>query len=98
MSGPEQVRLRLPRVLAADAGGRRQLDLPEPAAGTLEALLDGLRDSHPALERRVRDETGALRRFVNVYLDGVDVRHLRGLATTVVGGQTVEVVQSVAGG
>lgn len=97
MSTP-QVRLRLPRGLAADAGGRRQLDVPVPGPGTLDALLDDLRVSHPSLERRVRDETGTLRRFVNVYLDGVDVRQVAGLATAVAGGQTVEVIQSVAGG
>lgn len=92
------VRLRVPRVLSADAGGQRELELPAPADGTLGGLLDGLRLSHPALERRVRDETATLRRFVNVYVDGTDVRQADGLATPVRGGQAVEVIQSVAGG
>lgn len=98
MSASQPVVLRVPRVLAADTGGRRELSLPVPADGSLQTVLDRLRDSHPLLERRVRDETGALRRFVNVYVDGLDVRHASGLATVVPGGATVEVVQSVAGG
>lgn len=98
MSTSQPVVLRVPRVLAADAGGRRELSLVVPPGGSLLTVLDRLRDSHPRLERRVRDETGALRRFVNVYVDGLDVRHASGLATAVPGGATVEVVQSVAGG
>ena len=92
------MRFRVPRALAADVGGRRELDLAVPVDGTLAGLLDGLRTAHPVLERRVRDETGALRRFVNVYVDGADVRHGDSLATPVRGGAAVEVIQSVAGG
>ena len=88
----------MPRALAADLGGAREASVPAPAAGSLAGLLDELRGSRPMLERRVRDETGALRRFVNVYVDGTDVRHGDGLATPVRGGQAVEVIQSVAGG
>jgi molybdopterin synthase sulfur carrier subunit len=46
----------------------------------------------------VRDETGALRRHVNVYVDGEEVRRLAGLQTPVPAGSEVMVVQSVAGG
>lgn len=90
--------LRVPRTLAADLDGRREVVLPVPADGRLGGLLDGLRTRFPALERRLRDETGRLRRFVNVYVDGLDVRPGDGLATPVQEGQTVEVIQSVAGG
>ncbi len=72
--------------------------MPAPAVPTLAGLLDELRLARPLLERRVRDETGALRRFVNVYVDGTDVRHGGGLGTPVAPGQAVEVIQSVAGG
>ena len=92
------VRLRVPRALAADLGGEREVSLPVPEDGTLAGLLDALRTTRPALERRLRDETRALRRFVNVYVDGTDVRHGDGQATRVRGGQAVEVIQSVAGG
>lgn len=92
------VRLRVPRALAQDLGGQREVTVPVPAEATLAGLLDALRLTWPALERRLRDETRALRRFVNVYVDGTDVRHGDGLATPLRGGQAVEVIQSVAGG
>lgn len=98
MSDLPRVQLRVPRVLAPDAGGARLLSLPVPSGRTLQSLLDGLRETHPTLERRVRDETGVQRRFVNVYVDGADVRHESGVATPVRAGQVVEVIQSVAGG
>ncbi len=90
--------LRVPRALAADLGGRREVVLPVPDRRRLDGLLDALVPVHPALARRLRDETGSLRRFVNVYVDGLDVRRSDGLATPVGAGQTVEVIQSVAGG
>jgi molybdopterin converting factor small subunit len=50
------------------------------------------------LGRRIRDETGQVRRFVNVYVDGDDVRFNGGLATPVRDGAEVQVLPSVAGG
>lgn len=61
-------------------------------------LLDAVTADFTVLGRRLRDETGALRRFVNIYVDGDDVRRLQGLATEVRPGQEVLVIQSVAGG
>ncbi|MDQ1621762.1 MAG: sulfur-carrier protein, partial [Actinomycetota bacterium] len=53
---------------------------------------------YPALSRRLRDETGAIRRYVNIYVNGNEIRRLQGLATRVAPGQEVLVIQSVAGG
>ena len=94
MSGVE---LRLPSTLADTVGGRRVL-VVDPAPPTLAVLLDGLEAEHPALVRRIRDETGSLRRFVNVYVAGDDVRHLEGLGTHLQDGDLVQVLPSVAGG
>jgi molybdopterin synthase sulfur carrier subunit len=91
------VRVLLPGVLAALAGGARHLDV-EPQGETLADLLDALATEHPLLGRRIRDETGAVRRFVNVYVDGDDVRFQDGLATKVRHGSEVQVLPSVAGG
>ena len=91
------VQVVLPGVLADLAGGERHLDV-EPAGGTLGELLDDLEAKHPLLGRRIRDEQGQLRRFVNVYVDGDDVRFAGGLATTVRDGAEVHVLPSVAGG
>ncbi len=92
------VQVLLPWLLADCAGGRTSTALDLPAPGPVCALLDALAAEHPVLDRRVRDETGALRRHVNVYVDGEEVRRLSGLATPVPDGAEVMVVQSVAGG
>lgn len=99
---PISIQVVLPGVLAELAGGARtlQVDLPagERASCTLAALLDALELGHPALVRRVRQETGAIRRYVNVYLDGTDVRWLGGSASTLGPGTVVQILPSVAGG
>jgi molybdopterin synthase sulfur carrier subunit len=86
----------LPGVLADLAGGAKHLTVD--GGGTLADLLDRLDAQHPLLGRRIRDETGAVRRFVNVYVDGDDVRFAQGLATPVADGAVVQVLPSVAGG
>jgi sulfur-carrier protein len=91
------VEVVLPGVLADLAGGTRHLEV-SPGGGTLAELLDSLAAVHPLLERRIRDEAGALRRFVNVYVDGDDVRFTGGLAAAVPDGAVVQVLPSVAGG
>ena len=91
------VQVVLPGVLADLAGGSKHLDV-DPAGPSLGDLLDALAARHPLLERRIRDETGAVRRFVNVYVDGDDVRFGKGLATEVRDGAEVQVLPSVAGG
>ena len=92
------VRVVLPGYLADLAGGRKHVDVDVADGGTLTAVLDGLAAGRPLLDRRIRDETGALRRFVNVYVDGEDVRFTHGVRTPVGDGALVQVLPSVAGG
>ena len=92
------VQVLLPRMLSECTGGRTSVSLDLPAPATVCALLDLLAAEHPVFDRRVRDETGALRRHVNVYVDGEEVRRLSGLQTPVPADAEVMVVQSVAGG
>jgi molybdopterin converting factor small subunit len=91
------VEVLLPGALADLAGGARHLAVDLPGA-TLGDLLDELAVRHPLLGRRLRDETGTLRRFVNVYVDGEDVRYEGMLAAAVRDGAVVQVLPSVAGG
>ena len=91
------VQVLLPGVLAALAGGSKHVDVT-PAGDTLADLLDALAAEHPMLARRIRDETGQVRRFVNVYVDGDDVRFEGGLQAKVCDGAEVQVLPSVAGG
>ena len=91
------VEVVLPGVLADLAGGARSLRVADTGP-TLADLLDQLAVEHPVLGRRIRDESGTVRRFVNVYVDGEDVRFCSGLATPVRDGAVVQVLPSVAGG
>jgi molybdopterin synthase sulfur carrier subunit len=61
-------------------------------------LIDSLEAQFPGLKERICDETGELRRFVNVYVNGEDVRFLAGLQTAVEAGAEVSIVPAVAGG
>ncbi len=67
-------------------------------SGTLAQLIDTLEAQHPGMKERLCDETGELRRFVNIYVNGEDVRFLSGLATPIESGAEVSIVPAVAGG
>jgi molybdopterin converting factor small subunit len=93
----------VPRALAEFAGGRSHIPVGmdtslDPPRLPLPDVLDRLRVELPALERRIRDEQGAIRGHVNIYIDGVDIRELGGPETVVVGGAKVEIIASVSGG
>jgi molybdopterin converting factor small subunit len=93
------VTLELPSVLSQEAGGRRRLavemDHPNP---TVADLLDLVAGVHPQLVRRLRTESGHLRRHVNVYTDGQDVRAVSGIATVLSHDAVVLVIPAVSGG
>lgn len=93
-----EISVVLPSVLQPLAGGQPVLTAPADGAVTVQWLLDTVAGDFPALSRRLRDETGAVRRFVNIYVDGNEIRRLQGLGTKVAPGQEVLIIQSVAGG
>jgi molybdopterin converting factor small subunit len=65
---------------------------------TLTEVLDSLDTSYPGIKSRVLDESGELRRFVNVYVDDDDVRFAEGLQTAIKDGGQVSIIPAVAGG
>ena len=91
-----RVRILVPGVLRAECAGRATLDLR--SGPSLGALLSEVAALHPRLHRRIRDEQGALRRYVNVYVDGEDCRLTGMLATALREGSEIQVLPSVAGG
>ena len=93
-----RVVVRLPAVLAEHAGGERAIELLVPAGGTVGEVLDALTADRPRLGWRLRDETGALRRHVNVFVGDEDIRATGGQATAVADGDVVTLLPSVAGG
>jgi molybdopterin synthase sulfur carrier subunit len=80
----------LPSLLATEAGGQGRFELEaETVADALRAL---------PIANLIFDERGELRRLVNVYVDGVDVRDAGGIDAPLSGGETVRLVGAVAGG
>ena len=89
------VTVRIPAQLRTLTGGAGELSL---SGSKVAEVLKDLDASHPGFADRLFDDTGALRRFVNIFVADEDVRFLQGLDTAVVDGQTVSIVPAVAGG
>lgn len=73
-------------------------DIVEATGETLAEMIDSLEANYPGLKERLCDETGDVRRFVNIYVNGEDVRFAEGVATRLNGGDEVSIVPAVAGG
>ncbi|MDQ1483032.1 MAG: sulfur-carrier protein [Actinomycetota bacterium] len=95
----ESVRIILPGVLRELADGLNELVVPLGDGSTsLRTVLDAAVLDRPQLAARIRDETGALRRHVNVFVNGQDTRRLGGLDAPVGSDAVVHILPSVAGG
>jgi sulfur-carrier protein len=89
------VTVKIPTQLRASAGGEAQAVLD---GATVQEVLEALFDRFDELRSRIYDDDGSLRRFVNVYLAGEDIRFLDGLATPVPDGAELTILPAVAGG
>jgi len=89
------VSVRIPTILRTYTDGASEVTAE---GGTLAEVLDDLERNHSGIRARVVDETGSLRRFVNVYVGNDDVRFLDGLETPTPDGASISVIPAVAGG
>ena len=89
------VSVRIPTILRSYTGGAAEVTAP---AGTLREVIAGLDAAFPGIGGRILDDSGKLRRFVNVYVGDEDVRFADGLDTPVPAGIDVSVIPAVAGG
>jgi molybdopterin converting factor small subunit len=87
--------IRIPTQLRPLAGGAADVAVD---GATVGELLKGLDAAHPGFSDRLFDDTGTLRRFVNVFVADEDIRFLEGVDTPVSDGQTVSIIPAVAGG
>lgn len=87
--------VRIPTQLRSLTGDRAEVEV---AGATVGAVLAALDAAHPGFGERLFDEQGALRRFVNVFVDDEDLRFLEGLATPLTDRSVVSIVPAVAGG
>jgi len=91
------VSVRIPTILRTYTGGESEVSV-EPAEDTLAGVIEALEVAAPGIRARVLDESGALRRFVNIYVDDDDVRFTDGLATPAPSGAKISIIPAVAGG
>jgi sulfur-carrier protein len=89
------VKVRVPTQLRSLAGGSGEVAVEGATVGEALKALDV---SYPGFAERLFDESGELRRFVNVFMGEEDIRFLDNLATTVPDGSTISIVPAVAGG
>ena len=89
------VMVRIPTPLRRMTNGESKVEMDSSDLGELVEKLDG---AYPGLKDRLVDENGDLRYFVNIYVDGEDVRFLDGLGTSIRAGAEVSIVPAVAGG
>ncbi len=89
------VMVRIPTPLRRMTNGQDKLEMD---ASTLSVMIDSLEASYPGFKERLIDENGDLRYFVNIYLNGEDVRFLQGLDTSTSSGDEISIVPAVAGG
>jgi sulfur-carrier protein len=87
--------VKIPTQLRSAAGGQAEAQVD---GATVQEVLNGLFECHEELRARISDDDGSLRRFVNVYLAGEDIRFLDGLATPVADGAELTILPAVAGG
>ncbi|HYC81355.1 MAG TPA: ubiquitin-like small modifier protein 1 [Solirubrobacterales bacterium] len=88
------VTVKIPTQLRAATGGQAEVEV---SGGTVGEALDAVFDAHSELRERITED-GTLRRFVNVYVSGEDIRFQQGLETALSEGDEVTILPAVAGG
>ena len=89
------IKVRIPTPLRPLTKGQGEVDA---RAGTIIEMIDTLNASHPGIKDRLCDDTGELRRFVNIYVNEEDIRFLMGKDTSLKDGDEVSIVPAIAGG
>ncbi len=89
------VLVRIPTPLRRFTNGSDEVNLQGTTVG---AVMDDLEQRHPGIRERLCDDDGRVRRFVNIYVNGDDIRFLSHLDTPVKDGDEVSIVPAIAGG
>jgi molybdopterin synthase sulfur carrier subunit len=89
------IRVRIPTPLRPLTKGQGEV---EAKAANISEMIETLNSAHPGLKDRLCDDTGELRRFVNIYVNEEDIRFLKGKDTSLKDGDEVSIVPAIAGG
>lgn len=95
IAGATTVRIHVPAVLRDCSSGARELFVTAPS---VRAALEQVERTHPSLYRSVCNETGAVRRHVNLFVNGNHIRDREGLDTALVAGDVITIMPAVSGG
>jgi len=89
------ITVRIPTPLRRVTNGEDKVTVE---GSNLNEIIGSLNDKYPGIKARICDDQGDLRNFVNVYVNGEDVRFLEGLETSTKTGDEISIVPAVAGG
>ncbi len=89
------VKVRIPTPLRKLTGGKGEV---EGTGGTIGEMIEYLEDKYPGIKDRLCDESGNMRRFVNIYVNEEDIRFRQGKDTILSDGDEVSIVPAIAGG
>lgn len=89
------VQVRIPTPLRRFTGGSEEV---AAAGGTVGTVVDDLERQYAGIKERLCDDQGQVRRFVNIYVNGDDIRFLSNLDTELKDGDEVSIVPAIAGG
>ncbi|HYD49266.1 MAG TPA: ubiquitin-like small modifier protein 1 [Terriglobales bacterium] len=89
------VRVRIPTPLRRFTGGAEEVNV---GGTTVAAVVESLEQKCPGIKERLCDEQGRVRRFVNLYVNGDDIRFLNSIDTPVKDGDEISIVPAIAGG
>lgn len=89
------IKVRIPTPLRPLTKGQGEV---EAKAGSIMEMIETLNSAHPGIKDRLCDESGELRRFVNIYVNEEDIRFLKGKETSLKDGDEVSIVPAIAGG
>jgi sulfur-carrier protein len=89
------VRVRVPTPLRKFTQG---VDEVNAQGANVKSVVEDLEKKYPGIKERICDESGKIRRFVNVYVNGDDIRFLQNLETSIKEGDNISIVPAIAGG
>jgi len=89
------VKVRIPTPLRPLTGGKGEV---ETQASDILSMIDSLNGQFPGLKSRICDDSGEIRRFVNIYLNEEDIRFMEGKNTLLKDGDQISIVPAIAGG
>jgi MoaD family protein len=89
------VKVLIPTPLQKLTKGQAEIEVE---ASSVQELIEELERKYPGVQERLCDEKGVLRRFINIYVNGEDIRFLQGQETKIESGACVSIVPAIAGG